>query len=252
MYRRKRKQRYIWLPNRYAEWTDASATPTNVHSGSIPVGGGNDPYLQIVPILLDSNVEDTDVEVTDPTNVTIADIVQSNEYYIKRICGNFWCAMRADDGSGSATPPFAALVSMGLFISRVDSSNHMLPAGATAGAFGNFDPQHPDTAREPWIFIRHWILGNSNNYTVHGAIWSSSYARANPNNWVSDNRTTGSGIDQKTSRRVSSDERLFMALSCRNWPPGNVNTQTYDGNVDFSYQFRVLGALRKAKNSGRF
>lgn len=252
MYRRKRRSKYIWLPSRYASYeTLSNATPTTAHNGTIQADGDASVTLQLAPVLLDSNIEATDVESIDPTNVTIADIVQSNEYFIKRICGNLWLAVRQDSTGGGGVVP-AALVTAGLFVARVDSSNHLQPAGAVAGAFGNFDPQHPDTLREPWIWRRTWILANTMDYTSAGASYTSSYPWAGATNWYpTDNRTTGSGIDQKTARRVKSDERLFLAISARAWPP-NAGWNGGGLNIDFTYEFRVLGALRRPSSRGVF
>lgn len=248
-YRRKRAK-YIWLPSRYAAYdgVNVNATPTTAHHGRIEVNKDGAVNLQIAAVLLDSTIEATDVESIDPTNVTIADIVQSNEYFIKRICGSFIAALT----NNTAGPP-AALLCMGLFVSRVDSSNHLQPAGATAGAFGNFDPMHPDTLREPWIFRRTWLLGNQAIATDDGIEGYSSYSWMPPGNVYSgDNRTTQASIDQKTARRVRSDERLFLAVSARAWPIFGVGAYSTDLHIDFTYEFRALGQLRRPTSRGVF
>lgn len=247
-YKRKRAK-YVWLPGQwYYEDENPNGTPTNAIPNELPVAANGSPAITFSPIVLDSTLEDTDVNpatgAAAPTNITIADIVQSNEYFIKRICGNIWCVLGQDS---SSTIP-GCLVEAGLFVARADSNNDNLPIGSASQPFNGYDPAHPDTIREPWIWRRSWLLANSS-----GSPAQESYNWGPAANYgvYDGGLRTGPFVDQKTARRIKSDERLFLAVSARAWPPVAGN-YTIGLTLYYTREFRVLGQLRRARTSGTF
>lgn len=247
MYKRRKRAKYIWLPSQWSFEDTGVSTPTNAIDNNLPVGVSGDPNITFSPVVLDSTLEDTDVPnfaSGQPTDVTITDIVQANEYFLKRIVGNLWIGVRQDDQSDMP----AALVEAGLFVGRADDTNPETPMGAAASPFAGFDPAHPDTTREPWIWKKSWILSNQQTSS------SSSYAWGGAVNYgIYDPGLRGGGntIDQKTARRVRKDERLWLAVSTRCWPP---KSTPYNAplQVDYTREFRCLGQLRRATSRGAF
>lgn len=245
MYKRRKRAKYIWLPSQWSFEDTGADTPTNAIPNALPVAVSGAPNITFSPVLLDSTLEDTDVSnFTSPTNVTITDIVQANEYFLKRIVGNLWLALTPSDQSDMP----AALIEAGLFVSRADDTNPETPMGAAASPFAGFDPAHPDTTREPWIWKKSWILSNQSTSSNSGYAWGgvTNFGIYDPGL-----RGGGNTIDQKTARRVKSDERLWFAISTRCWPPQS-NPYSTQLQLEYTREFRCLGQLRRATSRGVF
>lgn len=258
MYKRRRKAKYIWLPVRFQPHPDVpDELPTTAINGSIVIEPDDSVQLQLAPLLIDGTLEESNLDPLATGNVTIADIVQSNEYFIKRIVGRFFAGIRQNPPLTS-TRPSAALLVAGMFVARADGGNDIVPATSSGGVFHNFDPAHPDTCREPWIWRRSWILGNyfgSPSPVSNSGSGEGTYSFFPQNNTqYQDGVNSGTIVDAKTARRVKSDERLFIAISARQWPPSeeggtSPGTSTF---IDFTWDFRALGQLRRARSRGVF
>ena len=61
----------------------------------------------------------------------------------------------------------------------------------------------------------------------------------------------GPHVDAKTARRVTQDERLWLAVSTVMYPL-QYNQATQDGFVRFFFDYRILAGVRRAHNRGVF
>lgn len=244
MYRRRKRAKYTWLPTQFLDAGDQGKSAAR--STNLNVTTNNEPSLAIVPILMDVPEQGTSSLGQDTGGLQA--VVQSNEYFIRRIVGNFWAALNQNT-DGAAVYPSSALLTIGLFIARAEDDSadtFSVPIGATADVFRQYSPNHPDTIREPWIFRRQWILGNS----LKTDDPTTSFFP--PTNGAIAGSVSGPHIDIKTMRRVHQTERLWMAMESRAWPIDNNFGLTGEGFIAVTWDFRVLGALRRARQHGAF
>lgn len=258
--RRKRRKKYTWFPT---------------HGTSIPQIAGQQQYIaspygfqlsfdgqvtvghHIFPLVIpDYPVEETGAD-------TLSDILGS-EYLVERIVGKFFATSYAN----ISDTPTAALVSLGIFVARADGNDPTQPAGGGTAVASveessrNFNPQDFQTIREPWMFRRSWVLSHYwpiVNTSTGAPLQVPSQAQA-WNRWPATTAGYGSvadgpHIDVKSVRRVRQDERLWGVISAQPVPfpggsPSIVAGSQY--RVEGVFDYRVLGALRKAKNRSNF
>lgn len=248
------KQRFTWLP------TLGTVGPTENDNSAgraffinVPEDGSSD--VIISPLTFDEPVEGDDLAVNTPLGTVLG-----NEYFIKRIVGKLFLENQgrrnvADDPSTIKS----VLCGAGFFIARASDSQAgggpTVPIGAASLAerIENYSPLGEDTIREPWIWRRTWTLGNvlmlnflnEGQDTPPGALFPATNAEYGS---VLD----GPHIDAKTARRVKQDERLYFAFGVRSWPAQDVVTANEPGVVRGYLDFRILGALRKARQGSSF
>lgn len=234
---RRRRTKYTWFPV-LGTAVDGGVTGNETLPGfPFTVGspiteGAGDPL--ITPLIPD---REPDVPTTSDEN--LVDFLGS-DYIVKRIVGKIYGFASAAAG----TSPPIILFAAGIFVARANESNPNEAIGASTAAERvlNYGPLDVSNIREPWMWRRTWVLKNSNsNGAFTGAGLDSTYHAGS----VMD----GPHIDVKVSRRVRNDERLWMALQAATILIDGASTPaSVDGFVDY----RVLGALRKAKNRSAF
>lgn len=231
------------------------------------VGDENDGENLVTGVAIDEDEIDTSGSVSttvfhltydfpkgegDSEENTLADIVGS-EYFLKRIVGKFYAAINPPDAE-PWTPYRDVLVGLGFFVARADHDNANpigLPTMSLGQQSAEYSPLVVNTMREPWIWRRTWILSLMSATTpAVGATIQPGYPRT----------TAGYGsvldgphIDAKTKRRIRQDDRLFAAVSNVSLPFRQ--TAGVGGNpasIAFHLDYRLFGALRKAKNAGAF
>jgi len=254
-YRRRRRFKGTWLPNLGSIDNDTAESAGRILGLTVPAGGG--PVAGIVPLLFDSPTE----PALFPNDTNLGDFV-GNEYVIRRIVGKcfveFFDAYIGGEPEGFTT---AVEVTAGLFVARAgddnDGSGQDLPIGGLASIIGNYRPDGLNTIREPWIWRRQWILGNP-GLQLHGIHTADSVTPETVSawQWPSSNVKYGSvldgpHVDAKTRRRIGNDERLWWVVEARNYPFGRVTTDSA-AVVRAKLDYRVFGALRRARNSGNF
>lgn len=223
----RRKPTVAWLPvlgqgdNSENYWIQSSI-------GVSPAGGTAGIGTTIHSLLPDypaESVQNAQVE-------SLADYQQSG-YRLRRVVGKFYCALTNSVGTEGVTIyPEAALVAAGLIVLRVDSTNGAPLQAATPL---NYSPLARDNVRDPWIWRRTWLLGNdfADGGQVHTAMGLFPYANTDFGSaW------DGPHIDQRTARRVSAEERLFLVVSTV-YPGGGITPNTA-GNVRYVYEARYL------------
>lgn len=253
--RKRRKRQVAWFPTRWFEDPGSLSGPSNAGHQPLVITRDGTPSLFFVPLVLDQPVEEINVSTTAIDRVTIQDIVQGNEYIVRRIVGKCWHVVSNEgDPENFAFPP-AALITMGIFVARTedeDPTNYGFPIGATTDVVRNYSPQYPNNIREPWMFRRTWLLGN-NAMFLNSSNEKLAYAQFPPTNSQAPSSLDGPHIDAKSARRVHGDERLWMVVETRAWPPpSGPSTYDLDGHMTTTWDFRVLGTLTKARNRSTF
>lgn len=261
MFRRKRKRKYTWLPN----WgTDTLGAPVEFGPQlDAVIDISNDPSVVVtgvLPMLRDSPVADQTSASANRDAYTMADMLAS-EYYVRRIVGKMYIDIKVNPTNADDDTD-AVFVKSGIFIAKADSQGLDLPRDFATENFTKYSPLSLDANREPWLFQRSWLLGGNdiaNGSFAASAIWGSPglarYAAYPSANVLYGSALDGPHIDIKTSRRVSLDERLFACWSVRLAGQG---VRQIDGGlpgsafVNIKFDYRVLGALRKARQTGSF
>lgn len=245
---RKRRQRVTWFPNTGTHPSEASAVSGIAFALNYTDAPTN--LTGVLPLTFDYPQEGSDL---DPTVDSLSEIVGS-EYILKRVVGKMFVHLETSL-EDQATE--AILFGAGLFVARADSINGPnganSPIGTPAQIDSNYGPLAVDTVREPWIWRRTWILGNS-SAIVHqttGGIVPGTAALFPPTTAGYGSVADGPHVDAKVQRRVSQDDRLWLAVSARKYPLSAVDPQ-FAVNVRGYFDYRILGSLRKAKNSSAF
>lgn len=256
---RRRKTRYTWLPT--LGTAGPGEDPTDNSSGraftvTVPADLSSD--VIISAITFDEPLEGDNLATNTPLGTVLG-----NEYFIKRIVGKLFAEIR-QQVSLNGDPSFQrnALFGAGFFVARANDTSQ--GAGSPIGSATlserqeNYSPLSEDTIREPWIWRRTWVLGNQ--YTVirsQQTALSALPGDAQPFGWAPQSTMQygsvldGPHIDAKTARRVKQDERLWFAVAARG-VPGLSDTTDLPGSVNGYLDFRILGALRKARQGSAF
>lgn len=166
---------------------------------------------------------------------SFADLFNSG-YRLRRICGSIFCTTSQDGQNGIAGSVY---ITAAFQVMRVDASG--LPVDVTAA-----QPDTYENQENPWIWRRTWVITNE----------ASNLGLQKPlglrNNASYGSVREGTHVDQKTSRIIGVDERLFMCV-----------TVTYDSSQDQSldcfhtiaWNLRFLASLKSnvgnRRNSSR-
>lgn len=266
----RRRRRFTWL---FSNGTalegregiaDFVATPFTL---ALDVDEQNDITHEILPLNpFDQPVEpEPTINVLGPTpQVTLADILGS-EYVTERIVGNCW-AVAANTAGPAAGQTNNVLVAVGIFVARADGTNVNRPIGPDPALAAGLDersrsynPLDAETQREPWMFRRCWMLSsrqNSVNINQVTAATSMPLQRTSfPITTAGYHGLwTGPFFDVKSKRRIRQDDRLWLVLSAQLVPPPAVAPAVPPSTVrvEATFDFRILGALRKARQTSTF
>lgn len=229
--RTRRRAKYTWFPNIGFQGDelrhDFAGFP---FSFNCPLATGETGSVAIFDLIPDT----PDLEPSTTAD-NLVDFI-GNEYILKRIVGKcfIWGA------SSAPTGPTDIVVSAGFFVSRFAADAPQLPIGATgAAAEIQYAPLNNNCIREPWIWRRTWKIQNPGIPVPTGILGTFNGGS------VSD----GPHIDAKSARRIRSDERIFFAVQAGNISAADAASgYQLDGFLDY----RILGALRKAKNRSAF
>jgi len=257
--RRRRKTKYTWLP---VFGTDMGVTgaPDDVAAGlqlfhtALETG---ETTVDITPLTVDQPREGTDLLATDPLGTVIG-----NEYILRRIVGKFHASIIPKRNANNDPSVHSNVcIAAGFFVARAgdtaQNADQPIGSASISERRTNYSPLSQDTCREPWIWRRTWILTNP----AHRIMGSTALGTAFPSSPTMPigfpESTEGYGsvadgphIDAKTVRRIRQDERLWFAVATCSFPLGQTSDQSV-GVISY-LDFRLLGALRRARNSGAF
>lgn len=194
------------------------------------------------PLTFDET-EDAETAQADPAKRTLRDIVQGNEWRLRRLVGKAFISTASGVQGATVSPAYQ--VALGFIVCNTYDD------GAPLTDFEEVNPLSQDSMEDPWIWRRTWVL---HPYGVIGSRAFTNQAtidtRNTPNMWgfPTSNIEYGSvhdgpHIDAKTARVIHRSERLFGVLAARRY---FVDGQTtfQDGNVRMLLDYRLLGSLR--------
>lgn len=265
MRRKRRRQRLTWFPNLGAAPNIELTDPYQQLLFSLTMPPNGSIVTGISPITVDTPLEGTDVSSNDQLSEVIG-----NEYIVKRIVGKcFLSAQDVADDPPVAIQPKTYLVACGFFVARANDSGsgggETTPIGSASNQerTDNYGPLSLDTVREPWMWRRSWILTTgrpgANSAARPMAFQGLGGFNLNQANTAFGTVFDGPHFDVKSARRVRQDERLWFSVSARtldnelgngagNPAPNNTGINAISGVLDY----RVLGGLRRARNSSSF
>lgn len=248
---RRRKPRVLWLPNPGTTTTLSAGTDVTINNSGAEFDFRTQldaPTTVEVPMVVDNPAEETEVGA----NLAAYQKLDLNfttqwGYRLRRIVGKLFVSA-AFDASGQDVDPPAVLINAGIIVRRVDDdTGQALQTGAGQ------DVATLRNNRDPWIWRRDWILGQTNgsNDTAsvkdHGGL--STYAE---NNALAASVRDGPHIDQKTARVIGPEERLFMNLTASCLPLDQSKfTPNHNPLVYFMFQYRVLATIHMNQGNRR-
>lgn len=188
-------------------------------------------------------------EPTDASqDKSLADIIGS-EYVLQRIVGK--CFLEYSRGADN-DDAFAALVCAGFFVARADDAGEK-PIGEGNLAYEDYNraysPLEVRTQREPWIWRRTWLLCDDLLYNTAAAGFAPRFPKSTA---LYGSVADGPHIDSKVKRRISSDNRLYFAISACPYPVGSYAEGSTFGKISGWLDYRIFGSLRKAKQGSAF
>jgi len=271
--RRRRKTRYTWFPTVGTETIGEGTTLEVINGRTFTVGVLGTGAIQTIisPLTFDTPVDPGDVDATARGGLVLT---VGDEYVVERIVGKCFVAMQSHRLAGDdPTEPQGCLVGAGFFVGRANDTQsgggNQTPIGSATEPErrDNYSPLSEDTVREPWMWRRTWILGNRAFRELNEASQQVSFNSLNigsatalfpPTNTAYGSVLDGPHIDVKSVRRIRQDERLWFVVSAVMLPPSfdaiaNANgTKGANGSISGYLDYRILGALRKAKNRSNF
>lgn len=254
---RRRGSRYTWLPTL---GTAGPAEDDNSSGRSFTITVPQDLSQDVIisALTFDEPLEGDNLATSTPLGTVLG-----NEYFLKRIVGKLFAAMRQQVSiDGDPSRQRNALFGAGFFVARANDTSQ--GAGQPIGSASlserqeNYSPLSEDTIREPWIWRRTWILANrfstERQVTLAGlnlAADAIAFTRTPTSTMEYGSVADGPHIDAKTARRIKQDERLWFVVAARG-VPGHSDASNLAGEIQGYLDFRLLGALRKARQGSAF
>jgi len=243
---KRRKPRVVWLP---VHGTDFGPSPddNNFANGlgtelSVPADGAL--YTSIDPVTFDYSDSASNEEGSEQRS--LQDLTSGNSYRLRRIVGKFFGAANFEPNALVEIPTID--VAAGFMVNRTDDSGNILEV-TSSGDTTQRGPLAQDSAQDPWIWRRRWLLTAYPPSATDNVV-NVSASLGGQGQWP--NTTGGYGsvadgphIDQKTARVISNQERLFFWIQARVTNPG---ATTNNGLLNWSLDVRLLASLRT--NSG--
>lgn len=277
MRRTRRRKRWTWFPIIGTQDENPEGSDdTNGRTFAVPFDGSGASNAIVFPLIPDVQT-DPDAGLDQSAQIALA---LSTDYEIERIVGKVWVSATAPADDVGAVAPKIIQVGVGLFIAAQADAQAgggvNLPLGAPTliELLENYNPISNDTAREPWMWKRDWILSTGRPSTagfqqsglnfepVHTTVSSGVgfttpvvVAGAPTNNMGYGSVMDGPHIDCKSNRRVRSHQRLWCIAAVRSLDRILANTNP-DANVLGDMKgiiaIRVLGASRRPTRSASF
>jgi len=245
----RRKRSGMWLPpdlqnavdagNPAVGFTALTAPTGNAIKGTTLVFGNTSWGTSIgkaVPLIGDLKSASN---MAGLAGATLADY--SFGYSLQRVVGNIYVAVEQqlfNQGTAMAT---GVMVTAGMMVKRVDDDGAPITASP---------PQNYDSASDPWLWRRSWMLCNQPQAVAQGAYYGYP-----SNNGAYGSVREGTFVDQKTRRTVKLEERVFMVIQATLVSPYTdlVDAQGLGVEVlwDFRYFGRVFTSAGNKRNASR-
>lgn len=229
--RRFRRAGGTWLPPLPTFYGENDEGVTFYESFATAGAVGEKPTLTYIPVVTDAT-PNVDAAVGG-VNHSLRDVVEGQEYVLKRAVGKFFAAPQQLESQASA---WLVMVCAALAVLPVEDSNPSAPALED----DDMNPLLAQNAMSPWLWRRTWIL--SNNLTPNTYLYY-------PNSTAGYGSVMDGGhIDTKgVSRRIRREQRLFMLVAAQTLQSGE-NPMTFH----WGYDLRFFGAMRKARGQSTF
>lgn len=232
----RRKPKVVWLPVHGRDFANEPEQDNygNGDGGILAVPNDGSLSYQAVPVTFDYTNSASAEEGTDYRS--LHELTSANEYRLRRLVGKVWAGAEITD-PGTYNPTVD--VACGFIVNRTDDDGNILQINPLIDNGNERGPLHMDTADDPWIWRRRWLLtatGGPNNYL--GPQWPETNAEYGS---VHD----GPHLNQKTARIIARQERLFFWIQAR---CVNVSVALGSPAINWGYDLRILASLRT--NSG--
>lgn len=231
---RRRRRLVTWLPN--VNNPTAQGENLNLLTGAVDVDHRGTTTTAILPVVKDY----------DPVAASTDAFVDytGKGYILQRIVGKLFLSLAQFSATEPARTPAAAVITAGFEILRVTDNG--LPLSTAIP--GSYSPLTEGNERDPWIWRRSWLLGNSYGgaQPLNTNNWDAA-AGYNPNTNTFDGSVAdGPHIDAKVKRRVGPEERLFLVITT--WQPIDYGEAGVDNSVYYVGDIRVLATPVRASN----
>lgn len=225
--RRRIKRKYTWLPILPTDVGEGVPGASWFHNTVLVDPAQDTAFTQAVEITYDETVTDAGSEGDN----TLRDRVEGQEFIIERIVGKVWAAVAQDTTSDNAWRVAIA----GFALAVLPTTN----TGQQVLQESDFNPLVADNMDKSYMFRRTSTLWN-NAQPQNGLL--------GPTNMQNDGPDYGF-VDARSVRRVHRDERIYAIFSVQFME--NIGTPT-ETEWSYGYDLRILGAMRKAKNTSAF
>lgn len=248
MFRRKRRKfRGIWLPpDPYDTVVAGKTTPITNPSQNIikfsrldmpnAVGLGANVSIPLVGDWNEQNIPGQAPAGAGYPQASLADLATG--YSLRRVVGKLFLSVEQDNVTQEAAG--AWVVTAGLIVRRVNNAGEPVEVDQFADAY--------ESARDPWLWRRNWLLQNSGATAAGGwqqHIWPGA-------NWNYHSVADGPHVDAKTRRTVKAEERLYMSISAITLDGTDDQTVTSLYAVwDFRFFGRTFTAAGNRGNAAR-
>jgi len=205
------------------------------------------------PLTFDYSADAVDAQnnaINQPLVQSLQDIVSGNEWKLRRIVGKAFLWASGDETDSPVVQPALVDCAVGFIVCNTDDD------AAPTTFFPEVNPLAQQSAEDPWIWRRRWLLNPYPNLPAAPVTGDSTIGNFGYSGWPGTTGGYGSvmdgpHIDQKTSRRIHRSERLYCVIACR----AHLLTLGQDFaafNLQYLIDYRLLGSLapRSAGNRG--
>jgi len=257
---RRRKPRVAWMPTFGGaplddpEWTTNPWPGVSLELNLLQDDPPEDGVIwDAFPLTFDVSEEAVQAQ-SDPDKRTLRDIVQGNEWRLRRLVGKAF--ITTAHGVQGATISPAVDVALGFIVCNTYDD------GAPVTDFNEVNPLAQNSMEDPWFWRRRWLLHPygflSQSLAVNPA---TADTRNSPQYWnlpatniAYGSVADGPHIDAKTARVIHRSERLFGVLAARRYVAEvgiTPETQFQDIHVSMLLDYRLLGSLRGTSYGNR-
>lgn len=245
---KRRRARVAWLPTfGVGDGSEIDGARSPGIEGTLLNSSGTtqDVVWDAFPLTYDAGV---DPEFFGPgAGLTLRDIMQGNEWGLRRIVGKIFISAQ---GQGGATPALnpAILAAFGFIVSKASDD------GSPSTDFDLVNPLAVESMNDPWIWRRTWMLSPYGGPVVQGG--TESYG---PGLLGYPTTTSGYGsvadgphIDSQVNRRIHTEERLMGVIAFRNYAPlQDESIAIPPTRIQYHLDYRLLGTLRASQIGNR-
>lgn len=235
----RRKPKVVWLPVRgtasiLSEY--GADTAAIGFQNVFAVDPGGTITWDAVEITFDGSVSASTAQTAGDER-SLDDLVGGQAYRLRRIVGK--CFVGLATNTTTLGGP-GVDVACGFIVCKTDAN------GVVNTDFITTNPLAQDSAEDPWIWRRRWILGNPTNSLSPDQAWIQNFPLSNAEyGSVAD----GPHIDQKTARIIGPQERLMFVIAARN--PTSASLGPSELNVGVALDVRLLASLRTMQGNRR-